>query len=272
MDLEITIIIPTFRPNAYLWDCLTSIDGQTLNHERFEVLLVLNGERQPYEREIISFLSAHSSLPCRLIYNEETGVSAARNRGLDEARGEYICFIDDDDLITENYLEKLYALVSKDTIPLSYIRVFDDGTQDYRTFYITENFQEDDRPLPYTVARRYFYVPYAKMIHCDIIGNRRFDKTLKNGEDALFMLLVSDRIKWVRFTDKSAEYRYRQRPTSAFNARRPASYHIANMLRCQGKAIRFFFSRPIDYSVVFYVKYLLATTMGCLRRIRNVKQ
>jgi len=269
--MEISIILPTYRPEGYLWECLESIDKQTLDHSLFEVLLVLNGEREPYERQIQTFLDSRPDLPCRMIYNEEKGVSAARNRGLDEARGEYICFIDDDDLITPTYLEALYARATKETVPLSYITIFDDGTDIFVPNYITRDYQESDANIPYRQARRYFNVPYCKMIHRDVIGTRRFDKALKNGEDALFLFLVSDRFKWVRFTDKTAEYHYRQRSTSAFNAKKPVTYHISNMLTCQFKASKIFWAHPLRYSFCFYAEYMLAIAMGCFRKIIGTK-
>lgn len=270
--MDISIIIPTFRPKEYLWECLDAIDCQTIPHDRFEVLIVLNGERLPYENQIKAFLAQRPGLPCRVLYCEERGVSAARNLGLDEAKGTYICFMDDDDLITETYLEQLFRLASKDTIALSYITAFDDGTELYRPIYITENYQDHRERVSYKDVRRYFYVPYCKLIHRDIIGTRRYDKSLKNGEDALFMFLISDRFRWVRFAEKTVEYRYRQRPTSAFNAKRPASYYLSNMLACQHKATCIYWAHPSHYSFLFYVKYILATIMGCIRRLRNVKQ
>ncbi len=270
--MRISIVIPTYRPKEYLWQMLESIDSQTLDHTLFEVLLILNGERQPYEQEITSFLSKHPGLPCRLIYNDVKGVSAARNRGIDEAQGEYICFVDDDDLITPTYLQQLLTLASKDTVPLSYISAFDDGTDDYRPLYITQDYQEYSGSIPYTRARRYFYIPYCKILHRDIIGDRRFDLSLKNGEDALFMFLISDRMKWVHFTDRMAEYRYRQRETSAFNARQPMRYHVTNMLQCQFRASRIYWAHPFRYAFGFYVKYLMATAMGCIRHLRNIRQ
>ena len=270
--MKISIIIPTYRPKEYLWECLDSIDRQTLSHDQFEVLLILNGERMPYEEQIKAFFAERQGLLCRVLYSEERGVSAARNLGLDEARGEYICFMDDDDIVTETYLEQLLHLASEDTVPLSYITAFDDGTSLYRPIYITENYQDCRERLSYVDARRYFYVPYCKLIHRSIIGTRRYDKSLRNGEDALFMFLISDRFRWVRFTDRTAEYRYRQRPTSAFNAKHPASYYLSNMITCQRKATRIYLTHPSDYSFMFYAKYILATIMGCVRRLRNVKQ
>ena len=270
--MDISVIIPTFRPKDYLWACLTSLEKQTLRHDCFEVLLILNGEEEPYRHLIDEFLIKNPGLPCRLIYNKESGVSLARNRGLDEAKGEYICFMDDDDIITECYLEELYRLASRDTVPLSYITAFEDDTADYRPLYISQDYKGPHCRTPFVSARRYFYVPYCKLLHRDIIGTRRFDPSLRNGEDALFMFLISDRMHWVRFTGMNAEYRYRQRITSAFNISRSASYHIGNMIRCQYKATRIFLSHPTRYSLVFYIKYILATIMGCYRHVCHIKQ
>lgn len=270
--MNISIILPTFRPQAYLWDCLDSINAQTLDHTSFEVIIVLNGEREPYEQQIRGYLSQHPGFPCRLIYSEQRGVSAARNRGLDEAKGEYISFIDDDDLITPSYLEELFRIARPDTIPLSYITAFDDGTEVYRPLYITQHYRNQSGAIPYQQARRFFYVPYCKMLHRDIIGNRRFDVALRNGEDALFMFLVSDGFRWVRFTPRHAEYRYRQRPSSAFNAQRSPLYHISNALHCQWCASAIYFAHPLRYSIRFYLSYISATIMGCFRHLANKRQ
>lgn len=269
--MKISVIIPTFRPKDYLWDCLTSLERQTLDHKLFEIVLVLNGDKEPYCHNISTFLSEHPTLSCRLIYNETAGVGAARNRGLDEAVGEYICFMDDDDLVTEHYLEALLEIASDDTTALSYITAFDDGQDNSRAIFLTHQYRNTRERLPYTVARRYFYVPYAKILHRNIIGDRRFNTSLKNGEDALFMFLISNRLKWARFTDQTAEYRYRQRPESAFNASRPASYHISNMLQCQYEVSRIFWRHPLSYSPMIYIKHMLASLMACYRHLRNIK-
>lgn len=266
--MNITIIIPTYRPKEYLWECLASIDDQTLDHNAFEVLIVLNGEREPYEQEILSYLAAHPSLPARLIYNEVRGVSAARNRGLDEARGEYICFIDDDDLITPSYLEQLNDLASEDTIPLSYITAFEDGNLQSRSLTISHHYQNSSRLVRYTAVRRYFNVIYCKVIPRDVIGDRRFDETLQNGEDSLFMFLISDRFQWVRFTPPTAVYRYRKRPTSAFHTHRPLRYHLVNAFRRLYKSSKIYIAHPKDYNLLFYLKFLAATVAGCYRQYK----
>ena len=126
-QIEVSVIIPVYKPESFLWECLSTLDRQTLDHSRFEVLLILNGPREPYMSQIEDFLKEHPSLLCRLIYSEKNGVSLARNIGMDEAEGEYICFLDGDDLVTDNYLQALLAIATPDTMALANVCAFDDG-------------------------------------------------------------------------------------------------------------------------------------------------
>ena len=50
--MEISVIIPTFRPQDYLWECLDSLFSQTLPKDQYEVIVILNGEREPYHEMI----------------------------------------------------------------------------------------------------------------------------------------------------------------------------------------------------------------------------
>ena len=270
--IDISVIIPTYKPGSFLGECLASLDSQTLSHSQFEVLLILNGPREPYMSQIDDFLKEHPSLLCRLIYSEKNGVSLARNIGLDEAQGRYICFIDDDDLVTPDYLASLLAVATPDTIALPYICAFEDGSTAMRPIYISEDFVEGGRDIPYVAVRRYFYISCCKLIPRDIIGSRRFDVALRNGEDSQFMLLISDRIGRVNFTSGQVRYMYRQRSGSAFYGNKSVWYHFTNMLVRLYKATKVYLSAPCRYSFPFYAKYMLATFMGGIRQMLHKGQ
>ena len=270
--IDISVIIPTYKPEGYLSECLAALDNQTLDHSRFEVLLLLNGPKEPYMSQIEGFINEHSNLSCKLIYCKDNGVSLARNRGLDEAMGEYICFVDDDDLITDDYLEALLSVATPYTIALPYVCVFDDKDKRQRPIYISDDFMENMKDVPYIAVRRYFYVCWGKLIHRDVIGNRRFDVSLRNGEDCQFMLLISDRIKKASFTSRYVKYMYRQRSNSAFYVNKSVWYHFTNMVIRLCKATKVYFSRPCKYSFRFYITYMLATFMGGIRQMLHKGQ
>lgn len=271
-QIEISVIIPTYQPEGFLWECLTALDSQTLDHSLFEVLVILNGPREPYMSQIDSFLQDHPNLLCRVFYSEKNGVSLARNIGLDEAKGQYVCFIDDDDLVTENYLDQLLILATPDIIALPYICAFQDGSTTLRPIYISEDFVENGREIPFDSVRRYFYISCSKLIHKDIIGNRRFDISLRNGEDSQFMLLISDRIQMASFTNRYVQYKYRQRSGSAFYSNRSVWYHFTNMIVRLCKATKVYLSGPCRYSFHFYITYMMATTMGGIRQMLHKGQ
>ena len=94
---EISVIVPTYKPDYYIWKCLNSIVSQNLDRRNYEVLIILNGDKEPFFTEIESYLKNNNLNNFHLIYTQEKGVSNARNIGLDRAKGDYICFVDDDD-------------------------------------------------------------------------------------------------------------------------------------------------------------------------------
>lgn len=80
---------------------LESLAGQTLPAEQWEIVIVDNGSRTPVT------LPHHAHLPpCRIVVEQLLGVAAARVRGIREARGELIVFVDDDNLLDSDYLAK----------------------------------------------------------------------------------------------------------------------------------------------------------------------
>lgn len=79
--MKISIIIPTYKPDYYIWECLDSIKEQTLDKELFEVLIILNGEKEPYYNNILNYIRKNDLLNFKIVYTEKPGVSNARNIG-----------------------------------------------------------------------------------------------------------------------------------------------------------------------------------------------
>ena len=138
---EISVIVPTYKPDYYIWKCLNSIVSQSLDKGNYEVFIILNGDKEPFFTEIESYLKNNNLNNFHLIYTQEKGVSNARNIGLDRAKGDYICFVDDDDFLDKNYLEEMLRVVLKyrnDGIVVSNFLNFDEktGLEKNRTNYI----------------------------------------------------------------------------------------------------------------------------------------
>lgn len=107
-EIKVSVIIPVFNVEKYIERCLKSIIEQTLSD--IEIIVINDGSTDRTEEKIKNFLSDN-----RIIYisQENKGQSFARNKGLSIAKGEYISFIDSDDYIDNDFLEKLYKSAIK---------------------------------------------------------------------------------------------------------------------------------------------------------------
>lgn len=106
--MKLSIIIPAYNAEAYLPQCLDSILAQ--EHQDCEVIVVDDGSTDG----TAALLERYPDV--KVVHQENHGMSTARNRGLDEARGEYILFVDSDDLLTAGALETLVAELSGEDI------------------------------------------------------------------------------------------------------------------------------------------------------------
>lgn len=100
----ISVIIPVYNTEAYIKNCLDSVCSQTL--ENIEIIVVNDGTRD-HSMEII-LATAKQDPRIKIIHKENGGLSSARNCGLKESLGEYVLFLDSDDMLCDVALEVLY--------------------------------------------------------------------------------------------------------------------------------------------------------------------
>ena len=215
--IKISVIIPTYKPQEYLWECLNSLKNQSISANDFEIVIVLNGCAEPYDSQIRNYISSNlHDYHVTYLQTAIGGVSYARNLGLEKAIGEYICFIDDDDLVTSDYLEELLKVSSSDFIGVSNVHLFTESIMNCNDiFFACRIIQQQNKQKGLFYNRAILSFPCAKMIHRQMIGNHLFDIRFKNGEDALFMTQISDKILGFNFTPLSTCYYVRERSGSA---------------------------------------------------------
>ena len=102
---SISVIIPAYNEEKYLSVMLDCVLRQTLND--FEVIIVNDGSRDRTQNVIDEYIEKYPDL-IKCINQQNQGLSASRNNALEIAKGEYIAFLDADDIIKDNYLELLY--------------------------------------------------------------------------------------------------------------------------------------------------------------------
>ncbi len=115
MNETVSIILPAYNAEKYLKRCLKSIAEQTYQH--YEVIIIDDGSAD--STGSIADSAANDDSRIKVIHQKNSGVSAARNAGLQKAEGKYIACVDADDVIEPKYLEKLVGSIEKSGAQLS---------------------------------------------------------------------------------------------------------------------------------------------------------
>lgn len=207
-----SIIIPTKNPDKiFFLDCIESIIKQSMNN--YELIIVANNCNN-YSIALIEDLVSKIS-NCRLIITDDVGVSRARNRGIEEAAGDYIVFVDDDDMLSPFFLK---LIDHSDFTVFQYtnnINTFDTQSVPRKILLEKENIHNlfFKGKNPYGLETRSVW---GKAFLLSIIkeNNIRFCDKLYNGEDTCFVLEYASRCKSLTFYDGGYGYYYRMRGNS----------------------------------------------------------
>lgn len=262
----VSVIIPTYRPKAYLLQTLDTLLQQTLPPDDFEVIVVLNGPREDYESLIDDYISSHAAarrIRCR--YSAEAGVSRARNLAIDEAQGRYLTFVDDDDWLSPTYLADLLQHADDDTIVEANVLDYNEADGTYTDDYLTRAYRRcaDLPEITLLRGRSLLSSSCCKLIPRAVIADDRYRTDVTHGEDALFMATVSPRINHIRLSSPEAIYYRRVHSASAQYRRRPLSARLANTSRLTLHYLTLFV-QPWRYSPPFILTRIAATLKRCM--------
>lgn len=251
----ISVIIPTWNPKKYFYDLIDSLKNQTINNSLYEIIIIFNNTNSDIV-ELYSEYANRNLSNLKIINIPDPGVSLARNIGLDNALGDFICFLDDDDIISHNYLENLYSLKDKNSIVVSNVLSFTEGLDKPKKDYLT--FEKDFSSINILKYRSYFSTVWGKLIPRNLVGNFRFNQSLKNGEDALFMYSFSYKVEKILSTSPSTIYYRRVRIESASRRKRKKYEIISNSLYQIKLYTKIFFYSKNRYSSVFLLNRYMA--------------
>ena len=115
MNKTVDIIIPVYNTSADLLEhCFLSAINQTWKN--IKIIVVNDGSKR---QETLDIIEKYSKKPnIKIIYQENAGVSAARNTGLDYSNGDYVFFLDSDDFIDENYIKRMLDVLQVQQVKL----------------------------------------------------------------------------------------------------------------------------------------------------------
>ena len=200
----ISVIVPVYNVEKYLSDCIKSILRQ--KYTDFELILVDDGSPDRCGEICDEFAKLDRRV--RVLHLKNGGVSRARNAGIEEARGEWIMFIDSDDLVTPHHLSDLVQFSENVDIVVQGLLSLRDGVLTKESFAVSRVAALNE--LVDTPLLR-FRGPYAKLFRASIIKNNaiRFDERLTYGEDAVFYYSYLIYVRYVRIST-FCSYIYRQ--------------------------------------------------------------
>ena len=112
--IKLSIIVPIYGVEQYLRKCVDSLLAQDLPSSEYEIILVDDESPDACPKICNEYAIAHENI--RVIHQENGGLSAARNSGIEIAQGDYLMFVDSDDYVEPNVLGKLMAQVERDNL------------------------------------------------------------------------------------------------------------------------------------------------------------
>lgn len=190
---KISVIVPVYNAEKWLRRCVGSILAQT--YTDFELLLINDGSTD--DSGVICDEYAGKNSRIRVFHKPNGGVSSARNLGLDNARGEWITFVDSDDWVELEYLECLLSNVGGAELSICdfVIRGSDEVWPDKIE---TGLISKDKLAAFYTETYPYCHLtaPWIKLYKKSIIeeNNIRFKEDISTLEDTIFVL---EYLRWV---------------------------------------------------------------------------
>lgn len=184
----VSVIVPVYKVENVLHYCIDSILNQTFND--FELILIDDGSPDNSGKICDEYAKIDSRV--KVIHKENEGVSVARNAGLELAKGKYICFVDSDDYIQRDYLEKL-ILAKKSNTDCQNIWCKFHTVNDYKHNLDMEHIYCKEHKCSIkdimTLHEKWLDAgPVCKLYDKDIITNHniRFNQNLSLGEDLTF--------------------------------------------------------------------------------------
>ena len=191
MDIKVSVIIPVYNAENYLAECIESLLSQTLQECEF---IFINDGSLDRSREIIETYQKRDSR-IRLLNQENQGVSAARNKGLEIAAGEYVGFVDADDYVEKEMFERLYCVAEEQGCDVVISNLKGEGTHamlqyPFQKEAVLNQEYIQKHILPYFIKQENLNSVCNKLFRTERIRECKivFPKKVALGEDGMFNL------------------------------------------------------------------------------------
>jgi glycosyltransferase involved in cell wall biosynthesis len=267
---KISIIVPVYNVSEYLEKCLNSLINQTLKD--IEIICINDGSTDNSPDILEKFAQNDSRI--KIINQENSGQSSARNAGINIAIGDYIGFVDSDDYVDLNYFEKLYNAAVQNNCDASCATIIRKrpNSEKYRVHYTeVKIFTTLEEKLKACNIPKCCYV-WNKIYKADLIKNHPF----KNGvyfEDVLWIPEILKKInKLVSVPDTNYYYMVNKNST----VKRPTPKKQTDSYNAKKYIVKFFAENNIGLSkkektITKSIKYLFNIPILKIKEFENIE-
>lgn len=199
-NIDLSIIVPAYNSSDYIKECISSVLMQKTSYN-YELIVINDGSKDD-TLEKINLFKENKHL--KIINQENKGFSGARNRGIDESLGKYIMFLDSDDLLCENSIEKLIKTAKgkkADIVQGSYYTFNKNGNKFYTNITPTEKNKEISIPG----------FPWGKVYNAKLFEKVRFPLDFWYEDTIVNYLLARLSNKYVAISDYVYGYRINEK-------------------------------------------------------------
>ena len=205
----ISIVVPIYNVEDYLNECIYSLINQT--YKNIEIILVDDGSTDN-SGNIADGLSKIDSR-INVYHKNNGGLSDARNFGIEHSKGKYICFVDSDDYVKEDYVESMYTNLVQNKTKISccgFCHLYEnDVVKEINFQNIKNKFVGDEAQIYLNIIGYYNVSSCNKLFDIDLFKNIRFPVG-KKSEDWFIMYLLFEKAHAIYYNSDS-KYIYRQR-------------------------------------------------------------
>lgn len=260
---KISIIVPIFSAEKYLASCVESLINQT--HSNIEIILVNDGSTDKSGELCEKYASIDERIT--VIHKENGGVSSARNAGLDIATGEWIGFVDADDIAEPDMYEYLLnAAIENGADIVQCAMIFETENNAYRVCNPPSDLiANGDKNLSDDFFKHLSGGVCCKLFKSSLIKELRYDQNFSIGEDMRFNLdaLVNSKRALLK---TEAKYHYIQQKGSATNSV-PTKQSLTSYLKMLEKA-KLDFEKHITLLNFLNVETIKAAMDVCSKAVR----
>lgn len=217
----VSVIIPTYNDAAYLADGIASV-RRAAENAALEILVIDDGSTDPAAIDELERVARENS-DVRVITKQNAGLAAARNTGLEIASGEFIQFLDADDLLVAGKIDQQVGLLSGKSLDVA-VGAYVIGNESLTEWWEPEvsMFPREFTPAEFVRAWELsLSIPiHAGLFRAAALHGLRFDTALVGKEDWVFWTQLASRSRRVAFCPESPCVIYRHRETSMSRDRR----------------------------------------------------